>query len=157
MTRKHGFILAGLIVLFLILTLAKSALYKNYEAKYKVGGMIFTGGTLDECEPIRKVIIIAQQVGQDWKTAIIIYPQKAEVSLISKGRNSSRPFQEPPHYAIVNGHEHRLTMNTVNLTNMSAIVATAPIDEVFSQPFDPENRFEGYETELYDFVQKMQK
>ena len=156
MTRKHGLILAGLFVLFLILTLAKSAMYEDYKTKHKVGGTIFIGGALEECEPIYRLYIIAQQVGQEWKTAIIIYPQGVEISSRGEGRDSSRPFQEPTHYAIVNGHEFKLTMNTVYLTNMSGVVATAPIDEIFSQPFDPKNPFEGYETELQDFVQKMQ-
>ena len=157
MTRKHGLILAGLFVLFLVLTLAKSALYEDYKAKHKVGAQYFTYGILlEDHEPIHKAGIIAQQVGQEWKTAIIIYPQKASIGSRGEGRNSSRPFQEPTHYAIVNGHEFKLTMNTVYLTNMSGVVASAPIDEVFSQPFDPKNPFEGYETELQNFVQRMQ-
>ena len=156
MTRKHGFILAGLFVLFLILTLAKSVLYEDYKAKHKVGGMSIMSGILNKSEPIYRLCMIAQQVGQEWKTAIIIYPQNASCSSRGEGRDSSRPFREPTHYAIVNGHEFKLTMNTVYLTNMSGVVATAPIDEIFSQPFDHENPFEGYETELQDFVQKMQ-
>jgi len=157
MTRKHGLILAGLFVLFLILTLAKSALYEDYKAKHNVGAQYFAyGKLLEEHEPIYQSNIIAHQVGQKWKTAIIIYPQNASYSARGEVPDSSRPFREPTHYVIINGHEFKLTMNTVYLTNMSDVVATAPIDEVFSQPFDPKNPFEGYETELQDFVQKMQ-
>lgn len=159
MKRKHVLIVGGLFVLFLILALAMSALYEDYRSEHQIGAVRFMScGPLGEGEPVYEFDILAQQVGKKWKTVIFVFPKKVRKSIATRSdtRYSNRIFDEPTYYLIVHGHEHKLEMDHVYLTNMRDVIADVPMTEVFSQPFDPDKPFEGYQDELLAFLQKQQ-
>lgn len=158
MKLHHWLIVFGLFVLFLLLTLAKSALYEDYKANHKVSGVRYTsGGELPGSDPPYCFETVAYQKGEAWQTAILMYPREIQTRCSQRCETSyGRDFEEPKLFFSICGHEHKMEMNRVYLADSNDVATSAPMGEVFSQPFDPDNLFEGYQAELLDFLQNQQ-